>query len=279
MSSLQQSVLGKKSQYQLQYDPEQLFSIARQTKRDEIQVFQPLPFYGVDIWNHYEVSWLDANGKPIVAIAQIHIDCHSPNIIESKSMKLYFNSFNQMQYADQQSIQAVIEQDLTQRIGSSVQVTIWRLTDNAAPAAVSVNQLTGSCLDELTVTCSEYTVNPGFLTSHKEKVAVTETVYSHLLKSNCLVTNQPDWGSVQISYQGPQINHAGLLQYIVSFRNHNEFGEHCIERMYMDIMRQCQPQVLMIAGYYTRRGGIDINVYRSNQPLQQLIQHQRLYRQ
>lgn len=257
------SELGKKSQYSTHYNPEILFPIARQLNRDDINIHgNQLPFFGFDVWNHYEVSWLNGKGKPIAALAEIIFDCQSPNIIESKSLKLYFNSLNNSQYKDVETVKNMIQKDLSSRAGSEVIVNIipihhfrdeklWQGFD-------------GICLDELDVECSTYQVNENLLST--ESHVVEETLHSNLLKSNCLVTNQPDWGSVEISYKGNQINHVGLLKYIVSFRNHNEFHEHCIERIFVDIMKKCRPQELTVHGRYTRRGGLDINPYRSTKP-------------
>lgn len=250
-------LLGKKTEYNPHYNPQALFAIPRKNKRDEIGVPDKLPFFGFDSWNHYEVSWLNPKGKPQVALAEIIYGCDSPNIIESKSMKLYFNSLNNTQLSD---IQATIKKDLEERVGSKVTVSILPVYEGRFFTGFN-----GDCIDGLDIDCSKYTVEPSFLTIESE--SVEETIYSNLLKSNCPVTNQPDWGSVQIAYKGKKINREGLLRYIVSFRNHNEFHEQCIERIFMDILRQCGPEVLTVYGRYTRRGGLDINPYRSTKPI------------
>jgi 7-cyano-7-deazaguanine reductase len=256
-----QSELGKKAIYDPYYDANKLFPIPRKAKRDEIGIMGALPFYGVDIWNHYEVSWLDPKGKPIVALAEIRYDCKSPCIIESKSMKLYFNSFNNTSFDTVDALCAVIQKDIAERIGSEVLVQLTPL--HQLQDTKLHTQFDGQCLDELEITCSTYLVQPSLLVTSDH--VVEEIVHSNLLKSNCLVTNQPDWGSVQIAYQGKQIIHENLLRYLVSFRNHNEFHEQCIERIFVDIMNHCQPQTLTVYGRYTRRGGIDINPYRSTE--------------
>lgn len=274
--SLKQSELGKKTGYDAYYNPKKLFPIPRQSKRDEIGVPSKPPFFGFDLWNHYEVSWLNEKGKPVVALATISYGCESPCIIESKSMKLYFNSFNNTQFKDDATVQAIVKKDIEERVGSPTSVKIiplHHLNDDKLFVGFS-----GVCLDELDIECSSYLVEQSFLTSGNE--VVEETLYSNLLKSNCLVTNQPDWGSVQISYKGKKINWEGLLRYLVSFRNHNEFHEQCIERIFMDIMRHCQPEELTVYGRYTRRGGLDINPYRSTKnSLKEDIQNIRLLRQ
>ena len=270
----EQSELGKKTEYDPHYYPDKLFPIPRKGKRDEIGVPDELPFLGFDLWNHYEVSWLNEKGKPVVAIAEIVYDCDSPNIIESKSMKLYFNSFNNTQFKDAAAVQAIVKKDLEARVGAAVIINIATFP---LAQAMLYPGFDGVCIDELDIECSAYRVEPAFLSI--ENTVVEEILYSDLLKSNCLVTNQPDWGSVQISYKGKKINHAGLLRYIVSFRNHNEFHEQCIERIFMDIMRHCQPEELAVYGRYTRRGGLDINPYRSTKNIKQVMNNLRLCRQ
>ncbi len=260
---LEQSELGKNAAYDSQYDPSKLFAFPRKIKREEVGIFDKLPFYGFDLWNHYEVSWLNEKGKPVVALAEIIYSCDSESIIESKSMKLYFNSFNNTHFKDVSQVQAVIQRDLAVRIKGSV-VTV-RIIPIELFTEDKLSKLTGICLDELDVACSVYHTEPNFLVTANE--LVTETVYSHLLKSNCLMTSQPDWCSVQITYQGKKINHAGLLQYIVSFRNENEFHEPCIEKIFMHIMQRCQPTDLTVFGWSTRRGGVDINSKRSTRPI------------
>jgi 7-cyano-7-deazaguanine reductase len=271
------SVLGKPTLYGSHYHPDQLFPIPRQPKREEIGVTDVIPFFGVDIWNHYEVSWLNEKGKPMVALAKIIYGCESKNIIESKSMKLYFNSLNNTCFENVEAVQAVVKRDLLDRLGTAqmiVRVTpIHRLVEEKP-----VLSLPGTCLDTLDIDCSVYSVESAFLTVDQD--TVEETLYSDLLKSNCLVTNQPDWCSVQISYKGRKINHAGLLRYIVSFRNSNEFHEQCIEKIFMHIMQRCQPKALTVYGRSTRRGGIDINSYRSTQMIEvSSIPNTRLCRQ
>lgn len=271
----EQSELGKKTNYDAQYNPDKLFPMPRQAKRDEIGVKGELPFYGIDIWNHYEVSWLDQKGKPIVAIAEIIYGCESPNIIESKSMKLYFNSFNNTKCKSVENARAMMERDLTDRVGAPVTVNIKLLSEiKKEKFAIRLN---GTYIDDLDVECKEYKVNPDLLKT--ERKVVEETLCSDLLKSNCLVTHQPDWCSVQITYKGKKIDREGLLRYIVSFRNTNEFHEQCIEKIFMHIMKHCKPEQLTVYGRSTRRGGLDINSYRSTQELDCDIENIRLCRQ
>lgn len=268
--------LGSKSTYDATYNPDRLLAVPRVGQRQTIAVAPgERLFYGYDHWNHYEVSWLNRQGKPVVATAEIIYDCHSPNLIESKTMKLYFNSFNNTAFTDAAEVTTVIQRDLTERVGAAVWVKL--LTSDHFTSEAICPRLKGIVLDDLDVACSVYTVDPTFLIT--ENIEVEETVYSDLLKSICLVTGQPDWGSVQIAYRGKKIVHEGLLRYIVSFRNHPEFAEHCIERIFMDILRRCQPTSLTVHGCYTRRGGLDINPYRSTQQTPFPVRTERLWRQ
>lgn len=262
MTNLDQSELGKKSAYETSYNPAKLFAIRRKLKRDEIGVSEQLPFTGMDLWTHYEVSWLNPKGKPVVAIAEISYPCETPNIIESKSMKLYFNTLNNTKFTNIDEVRDVLEKDLSAALGGLASVTLTEVS-RLGQSFLS-KQLSGKSLDSLDVSCKHYQPKPDLLLVEDE--VVEEVLCSDLLKSNCLVTYQPDWGSVQIAYRGKRINHEGLLKYIVSFRDHNEFHEQCIERIFMDIMRQCQPEKLTVYGRYTRRGGLDINPFRTNDP-------------
>ncbi|HWW07457.1 NADPH-dependent 7-cyano-7-deazaguanine reductase QueF [Collimonas sp.] len=255
------SPLGKPAAYQSQYQPSLLFPIARQGKREEIGISGTLPFFGVDIWNAYEVSWLNLRGKPQVAIATFTVPADSPNIVESKSFKLYLNSFNQTRLADTDALLQLLRTDLSAGFGAPVHVT---LTTADAFAELKLQEPQGLLLDRLDIEVSEYRPNPTLLKNDANQVVVEETLVSHLLKSNCLVTGQPDWGSVQIHYVGAAIDQESLLKYLISFRDHNEFHEQCVERIFMDLMRNCAPQKLSVYARYTRRGGLDINPWRSN---------------
>ena len=276
------SPLGKASAYADQYDPTLLFPLPRAPKRAEIGIAGAVPFMGADLWTAFELSWLNLRGKPQVALAHITVPAETPNIIESKSFKLYLNSFNNSRFADADTVRQVLRADLSEAawrgapaVGASLGVKLLspELFDREP-----VHELSGLSLDRLDVECTHYTPAPELLTAALNEQPVTETLTSHLLKSNCLVTGQPDWGSVQISYSGPQIEQEGLLKYIVSFRNHNEFHEQCVERIYMDIMARCKPTKLTVYARYTRRGGLDISPWRSSHP-QALPAHIRTARQ
>jgi 7-cyano-7-deazaguanine reductase len=255
------SPLGKTSAYQTTYAPELLFPIPRQQKRDELGLGSTLPFFGVDIWNAYELSWLNMRGKPQVAIATITAPADSPNIIESKSFKLYLNSFNQTRLANEEALLALLREDLSGGFGAPVQVSLV-LPDQFDKLAMG--ELDGLLLDRLDLEIDSYAPAPHLLTARFDGAPVEEKLLSHLLKSNCLVTGQPDWASVQIHYVGPQIDQESLLRYLIGFREHNEFHEQCVERIFVDILRACKPQKLAVYARYTRRGGLDINPWRTN---------------
>nr|WP_315209956.1 NADPH-dependent 7-cyano-7-deazaguanine reductase QueF [uncultured Albidiferax sp.] len=265
-----QSQLGKSSAYIDQFDASLLFPIPRATKRAEIGlVGATTPFFGADLWTAFELSWLNLRGKPQVALAHITVPCETPNIIESKSFKLYLNSFNNTRFADAAAVQARIRTDISE--------AAWRGSETPSTVGVRillpemfdrepVHELDGLSLDRLDMDFDTYSPDPTLLSAALDEAPVSEVLTSNLLKSNCLVTGQPDWGSVQISYSGPQIDQAGLLKYLVSFRNHNEFHEQCVERIFMELWTRCQPIKLTVYARYTRRGGLDINPFRTSHP-------------
>ncbi|MBY0557283.1 MAG: NADPH-dependent 7-cyano-7-deazaguanine reductase QueF [Burkholderiaceae bacterium] len=255
------SPLGKTSAYRTDYAPELLFPIARQGKRDELGLTGTMPFFGVDIWNAYEISWLNQRGKPQVAIARITVPADTPNIIESKSFKLYLNSFNQTRLDSVVALKTLLQQDLSAAAGGNVHIS---LTQPEEFGMVEMGELDGLLLDRLDIDVDHYSPDPSLLKAALDEEPVEEKLVSHLLKSNCLVTGQPDWASVQIHYSGPQIDQESLLRYLIGFREHNEFHEQCVERIFIDILRQCHPQQLAVYARYTRRGGLDINPWRSN---------------
>ena len=267
----EQSPLGQRSAYIDQYDPTLLFPLPRAAKREELGIAaDKLPFFGADLWTAYEVSWLNLRGKPQVALVSFTIPCETPNIVESKSFKLYLNSINNSRFATADEVRAKLVADVSEAVwrGAPHSATIGvKLIDPEMFDAQPVQELDGLNLDRLDIDCEHYQPAPELLTAAFDKAPVTEVLCSRLLKSNCLVTGQPDWGSVRISYTGPAINQEKLLQYIVSFRNHNEFHEQCVERMFVDIWRQCKPLRLTVYARYTRRGGLDINPLRTSHPM------------
>ncbi len=254
--------LGKKTDYANQYDPTLLQPVPRSLNRDDLNLGDKLPFKGCDIWTLYELSWLNSKGLPQVAIGEVSIPATSANLIESKSFKLYLNSFNQTQFENWQQVEENLRKDLSNCAGETVEVKVKPLSDYTAEPIVTMK---GDCIDDQDIEISSYDFDESLLANAAEDVIVSETLHSHLLKSNCLITNQPDWGSVEIEYRGPKINREALLRYIVSFREHNEFHEQCVERIFTDITRYCQPEYLTVFARYTRRGGLDINPYRSTQ--------------
>ena len=265
MNTPDQSQLGKASGYVDEYDASLLFPIARADKRAELGIADAQPFFGADMWTAYELSWLNLRGKPQVALAHITVPCESPHIVESKSVKLYLNSFNNTRFLDAREVRERIRADISAATGVGIGIkTIGPELFDREP----IQEMDGLNLDRLDIECLHYTPAPELLFAEFDQAPVTETLTSNLLKSNCLVTNQPDWGSVQIAYSGPQINQEGLLQYLVSFRNHNEFHEQCVERIFMDVWTRCKPIKLSVYARYTRRGGLDINPFRCSHPAQ-----------
>ena len=270
MNQPEQSQLGKTSAYVDQYDASLLFPIPRAGKRAEIGLGASLPFLGADLWTAFELSWLNPRGKPQVALAHFTVPCETINIIESKSFKLYLNSFNNTVFPDAAAVLAQLRADVNEAAwrGAVVQSSVGvKLVPMEHFDREPVHELDGLSLDRLDVDCTRYTPAPDLLrVSQDDEAPVAEVLTSNLLKSNCLVTGQPDWGSVQISYSGAQIDHERLLQYLVSFRNHNEFHEQCVERIFCDIWTHCKPQRLAVYARYTRRGGLDINPFRTSYP-------------
>lgn len=241
-----------------EYAPQLLYPIARQTARDTLGLTAPLPFYGVDLWHAYEMCWLDDSGKPVVRVGRFHVPASSPNIIESKSFKLYLNSLNGKKFPSDEVARTVIVDDLSAVAGERIALELLRVDD----VSLSGFTLHGECLDGVPVT--PWTGEPQAEQLQVDsKRIVEEQLYSHLLRSLCPVTGQPDWASVWLHYRGTEIDRSSLLQYIIAYREHQEFHEQCVERMFRDIALRCAPQFLHIQAFYTRRGGLDINPFRS----------------
>ncbi|ESS58855.1 queuine synthase [Enterobacter cloacae S611] len=254
--------LGKTTDYRDTYDASLLQGVPRSLNRDPLGLkADNLPFHGADIWTLYELSWLNANGLPQVAVGQVELDYASLNLVESKSFKLYLNSFNQTRFASWDEVRSTLQRDLSACAQGAVSVTLYRVDElEGEPVA----RFAGLCIDDQDIAIDNYEFDAALLTDAASGEVVEETLVSHLLKSNCLITHQPDWGSVQIQYRGAQIDREKLLRYLVSFRHHNEFHEQCVERIFTDIQRFCQPESLSVYARYTRRGGLDINPWRSN---------------
>ncbi len=253
------SPLGRAVAYACHYAPELLFPIARQEKRSELGIAaDALPFTGFDLWNAYELSWLNPKGKPVAALGRFRFPADSPRLVESKSLKLYLNSFNQSRFAGAAEVTAAISRDLSHAAGGQVDVSIETLEDRPERR---LGYPEGILLDTLDIEADCYSPAPSLLSAPGQEVS--ETLYSHLLKSNCLVTGQPDWAMVVVRYTGPAIVREGLLKYFISFRQHNEFHEQCVERIFCDVMARCRPKSLAVWARYTRRGGLDINPFRA----------------
>lgn len=257
------SPLGKSSEYISTYTPSLLFPIPRAAKWAELGLSaETLPYQGVDFWNCFELSWLLPSGKPVVAIGEFSIPADSPNIIESKSFKLYLNSLNQTPFADWAMLEATLRKDLSAAAGKPVTVHVRSLGEVEAQGLVA---LPGVCIDDLDISVDSYEhPRPELLRCDSSRV-VEESLHSHLLKSNCPVTSQPDWGSVVVQYRGAALDHASLLAYLVSFRQHSDFHEQCVERIFLDLQRLLKPEKLTVYARYVRRGGLDINPYRSTE--------------
>lgn len=254
--------LGKTTDYRDEYDASLLQPVPRSLNRDPLGLrAESLPFHGADIWTLYELSWLNQNGLPQVAVGEVSLDARSRNLVESKSFKLYLNSFNQTRFSSWEQVRETLQRDLSACAEGDVDVRLYRLSElEGEPVA----HFHGECIDEQEIVIDRYEFDANYLQGAAGEKVVEETLVSHLLKSNCLITNQPDWGSVQIAYRGPQIDREKLLRYLVSFRHHNEFHEQCVERIFNDIQRFCQPEKLSVYARYTRRGGLDINPWRAN---------------
>lgn len=274
-NSLKSLKLGQKTEYASQYDRTLLQPVPRALNRDGLGITQNQPFtIGADIWTAYEISWLNEKGLPQVAIADIYLDYQSQNLIESKSFKLYLNSFNQSKFADFNAVQQTMQRDLSECVQGDVKV---RLNPMAVYDAQKIDHLQGDCIDEQDIEITSYEFNANWLKDCVSNEIVEEKLVSHLLKSNCLITNQPDWGTLHIHYVGKKINQEKLLRYVVSFRQHNEFHEQCVERIFCDLMHYAKPEKLTVYARYTRRGGLDINPFRSN--FENLPENLRLARQ
>ncbi|MBF8223794.1 NADPH-dependent 7-cyano-7-deazaguanine reductase QueF [Halomonas sp. 328] len=255
--TLEHAPLGRDSAYPEHYDAGLLYPIPRAANRAPLGITEEaLPFVGEDEWHAFELSWLNARGKPVVAVARFRLPADSPNLIESKSWKLYLNSFNQTRLDSREALIATLEADLAAAAGAPVTVELFGVDD----AALAPQRLPGDCLDDLDIEVNDYTPSAEHLVVGE--VIVEETLHSHLLKSNCPVTGQPDWGSVLIRYRGPRLDREGLLRYLISYRQHQDFHEHCVEHIFTDLLARARPERLLVMARYVRRGGLDISPWR-----------------
>ncbi|HLU05656.1 MAG TPA: NADPH-dependent 7-cyano-7-deazaguanine reductase QueF [Woeseiaceae bacterium] len=257
------TLLGKRTRYPDRYARDVLRAIARAGNREVLGIRASLPFHGKDIWNAYELTWLEPSGKPVVAVATIEVDAASLAIVESKSLKLYLNSLAMERYESSRDVAALIQRDLAKTVLGDVFVTL------ATPSSVAdagIRDLPGTCIDDEAASCDVFEVDPSLLENADAGTGgtVSEELHSHLLRSLCPVTDQPDFGSVLIRYRGTPIDRASLLRYLVSYRNHNDFHESSVERIFVDLKERCGPEALTVCGFFNRRGGIDINPFRSD---------------
>lgn len=264
MSDYTFTELGKETRYSDSYDPNLLCPIPRVKARQAEQSSQTLPFIGVDVWTAYELSWLNLDGLPQIAIVEFMVPCDSDSIVESKSFKLYLNSFIQTKFASMESVHSNLVKDLSAATGATVEVTLYEISEYQGIQPIGEPQ--GYCIDRQPIVIDTYIPDSTLLTTESD-AQVNETIYSHLLKTNCPVTDQPDWASIYIFYKGAKIDQANLLKYIVSYRQHQDFHEQCVEQIFIDIMSSCSPTELSVYARYMRRGGLDINPFRSTHSL------------
>lgn len=254
-----ESSLGKEVEYEFKYNPELLFPISRQEGRSRIPVdSENLPFDGIDIWTGYEVSWLNGKGKPVVRVAEFTLPARTPNLIESKSFKLYLNSFNQTAFESEEQVIRTMQKDLSAAAGGEVNVALYP----ANSADFECSSVVGTCVDDLDIEVDVYEPDASLLKAD-DSTKVSEVLYSHLLRSNCPVTGQPDWGTLVVHYTGSRLDHEAFLKYVISFRQHTGFHEQCVEQAFVDLKKATSAEELIVYARYLRRGGLDINPYRS----------------
>ncbi len=257
-AGLADSELGRSSEYPQTYAPDVLFPVERKANRVQLGLDQ-WPWAGADRWYAYELSWLNPDGLPQVAMAAFDVPADSPCIIESKSFKLYLNSLNMTVFEHRDQVIEYLHRDLSKVAGAAVEVRLFDVeADLSAPA-----QAEAVLIDNQPIRITEYDLNSDLLCVQEGAPVVRETLYSHLLRSNCPVTGQPDWGSLVVDYEGPALDREALLRYVVSFRSHTEFHEHCVERVFTDIKGLGDYSRLIVRAHYVRRGGLDINPWRS----------------
>ncbi|MDF1820700.1 MAG: NADPH-dependent 7-cyano-7-deazaguanine reductase QueF [Alcanivoracaceae bacterium] len=260
-SPLSDTPLGRKTDYVDTYTPALLCPVPRWDAREDLELVpDEMPFHGIDIWHAYEISWLDERGKPMVAVGQLRVPCHTANLIESKSLKLYLNSFANTAFPNRQAVAQAMENDLSECAGGAVDVRLQTIEEAAREGFPEIH---ATSVDRIELDINQYEYDPALLRVD-QGAPLNETLYSHLLRSRCPVTGQPDWATVFVRYSGEPISHAGFLRYLVSLRNHQGFHEQVIERIFVDIKQQCRPRHLSVFGRFTRRGGLDINPFRSD---------------
>lgn len=265
-----QLLLGRNTPVVEAYSPQILFPIPRSDARSTLGLSSELPFYGADLWHAYELSWLNSKGWPVARVGRFVVPADSPCIVESKSFKLYLNSLNSMRFESDAAARALIEADVAAIAGAPVSLSLHLVSDPVLAGAT----LRGTCLDELGACDSETdaiasAVEPSLNMLRVGESVVEEELYCNLLRSLCPVTGQPDWATLWIHYRGFALDQASLLRYIIAYRQHQEYHEQCVERIFTDLSHVCAPDFLHVQAYYTRRGGMDINPFRSTDPLAQ----------
>lgn len=264
MTEAHDSQLGKDTVYDSPYNPKLLFPLSREQNRESLhlEADKSLPFHGEDLWTCYELSWLDLSGKPCVGVAYFRVPASSPFMIESKSFKLYLNSLNHANFENIEALCVTLRSDLSIAAGADVKVSVYNVQDSFNATQRDDEEF--ECVDNIELKGFEYQPNSGLLKlDDAGDVQGEGLLCSHLLRSNCPVTGQPDWGTVYIQYRGPKITAKSFLRYIISFRQCQDFHEHCVERIFTDLMRECECESLSVYARYTRRGGLDINPYRA----------------
>lgn len=260
--SVSEIQFDRNPKYLTTYTPSLLVSFPRAVQRRALGIADDaLPFRGVDVWNAYEFTWLNRRGKPEVALAQIHVPSKSANIIESKSLKLYLGSYSGTKFGPRGEVVATLESDLTLAAQAPVSVTLFACEQVQSNGIVPI---LGHSLDALEFDVDEYYLHPDFLETVSDTI-VRESLFTNLFKANCPMTGQPDFASILIQYNGQSISHEGLLKYLISYREHAEFAEQIVERIFVDLMNRCMPDRLTVQAKFTRRGGIDINPFRSHE--------------
>jgi 7-cyano-7-deazaguanine reductase len=267
--------LGGNSPYPDKYDPGILYPIPRWPARSLLDIDKKILMYGIDHWHAYEISWLAEDGKPQVALGEFFFSSESENIVESKSLKLYLHSLNQERYPSAEAVTKLISKDLSAISRSEVMVVLHALRHvGASPPASHM----AKSIDRHKITAIGDQPDPTLL-EIEDQIVFDDELRSDLFRSNCPVTGQPDWASFDIQYTGAKINEASLLSYLCSYREHQGYHEECAERIYRDILQACRPEEMRVALNFLRRGGLDINVYRSTQPLLSKSVNPRLARQ
>lgn len=261
MGTISDSPLGKAARYPEAYDATLLYPVERAPQREALGVVGEVPFHGADRWTAWELAWLDGSGRPCAGIARFSVPCTSRSVVESKSVKLWLVSLNNARFDGVDALRATLSRDLSGATGAGVDVDValpdrWSSLARAEPDGASIDDVVPGAFPGVP--------DPSLLRSGG--APVDETLVTRAFRSLCPVTGQPDYATISIDYRGPAIDRAGLLAYLIGYRHHPGFHEHCVESIYMDVLRACGPQRLTVEARFTRRGGVDINPFRSSDP-------------